>query len=141
MAVMNLQGEGEEPPERRIRDLWSTSRVHSIYDLHSEDRDRRIWAHGNLIELYLLSPCIRADADPPGTRLMDADEARRHALEHAEALVSIAGRESFEVYSTRRQIFRYIQWYNEISDLAPETTKLANEVFKRFPPEVEERWR
>src|SRR5215468_10108935 len=95
----------------------------SLYDLHSKEYDRSTWAHGNLIELYLLSLIMPLNNERPAPQ-----EARRRALELADALIDIAGRDSFEVYSTRRQIFRYIQWYGEISTLGP-LIGLAEEIF------------
>lgn len=130
-----LNKAGEERPEKDLDALWSLSRLHSIYDLHSEKRNVTIWAHGNLLELYLLSLIMEPNDDRP-----DAREAQRLSLEHADALTDIAGRDSFEVYSTRRQIFRYIQWYTEISDLTP-LIGLAEQLFSKFPAEVEEKWK
>lgn len=55
-------------------------------------------------------------------------------------MVEIAGRDSFEVYSTRRQIFRYLQRFNEVFTIG-DVASMAEDVFDKFPPEVEERWK
>ncbi len=68
-------------------------------------------------------------------------EAERLALEHADSLLDLAGRDAFAVYSTRRQIYRYISWYGKISKLGPQFIKLANAIFAKFPEDVEERWK
>ncbi len=51
-----------------------------------------------------------------------------------------AGRDSFEVYSTRRQVFRYVQWFAEVFQINA-MMALAEEIFAKFPEEVEERWK
>ena len=64
----------------------------------------------------------------------------RPARRLTDALIELAGRDSFEVYSTRRQIFRYFEWFDKVFDLAP-LVGLAIEVFEKFPEDVEERWK
>ncbi len=119
--------------EKNPAALWSLSHLLSLYDLRSTDRDRAVWAHGNLIELYLIHAI--APGAPPLT-VNPADEARRLT----DALIEIAGRDSFDVYSTRRQIFRYVQWFNEMFDLTP-IVGLAEEIFQKFPEGVEDKWK
>ena len=124
-----------ERPERKLDELWSLSWVTSLCDLYGKSREVTAWAYGNLIELCLLSLIMEQDDDRPGP-----EEATEQALEYADSLVEVAGRDSFEVYSTRRQIFRYTQWYAEISYMEP-LKAAAEKVFERFPKEVEEKWR
>jgi hypothetical protein len=129
-------GAGNQRAEKDPNALWSLAHLLSLYDLSNKDPQQRIWAHGNLIELYLLSlimpPGGNNDCPPP-------PEAEQRALRYADALVDLAGRDSYEVYSTRRQILRYIEWYGEISNLAP-AMGLAERIFARFPEEAEEKW-
>lgn len=128
----------DKAKERAEKDpdaLWSLAQLLSLYDLNSRKRDLRIWAHGNLIELYLLSLVMKPDNDRP-----EPEEAERRALQHTDSLVDIGGRDSFHVYSTRRQILRYIDWFSEISNLEP-AIGLAEKIFQRFPEEVEEKWK
>jgi hypothetical protein len=114
--------------------LGLLARLLSRYDIYSDDRDRAICAHSNLAELYLLSLAM------PDAQLVDGDEARRQALEHIDALIETAPRDSFYVYSTRRQMFRYLEWYGAIADLSP-LTGLAEMIFDRLPADVEDRWK
>ena len=90
------------------------ARMLSHYDLHAESPQARCWAHGNLIELYVLS--VARDLKLHATK-----EAEQLALDHVDDLVDIAGRRSFEVYSTRRQMRRYFEWFNSfaVSALGP----------------------
>lgn len=131
-----LDETGKERAEKNPEALWSLAHLLSLYDLNSRKRDLRIWAHGNLIELYLLSLAMKADNNRP-----KPEEAEYRALQYADALVDIAGRNSFEVYSTRRQILRYIEWFGMISELGLPAMRLAERIFRRFPEEVEERWK
>ncbi|HEX7722753.1 MAG TPA: CHAT domain-containing protein [Pyrinomonadaceae bacterium] len=123
------------PPEKDIDALWSLARLLSLYDLQSSNRQVAVWANGNLIELYLLSLIMEPDDDRP-----KKDDVRQMAMERTEALIDGAGRDSFEVYSTERQIVRYITWFPGIADIGP-LVKLADEVFQRFPEEAEEKWK
>jgi hypothetical protein len=122
-------------PERKLPDLWAMAKLLSLYDLRSTERKRIIWAYSNLVELYLLSLIMLPDNDLP-----PLPEAQQRALEYADALVDFAGRNAFEVYSTRRQILRYLEWFNNISNIAP-LIGLAEQIFERFPEDVEEAWK
>jgi hypothetical protein len=126
---------GKERLEKNEEALWSLSSLLSLYDLHSQKRELAIWAHGNLIELYMLSLIMGSNSVRP-----DGTEAHRLALEHTDALIDIAGRDSFEVYSTERQIVRYIEWFGKISNISP-LIPLAEQIFERFPEEAEEKWK
>ncbi|HET9963075.1 MAG TPA: CHAT domain-containing protein [Nitrospiraceae bacterium] len=129
----HLNDRGNERSDRNPDALWSLAHLLSLYDLVSSKPDTRIWAHGNLIELYLLSLAMKPDKDRPIPK-----EAERRAIQYADALVDIAGRDSFHVYSTRRQILRYIDWFGKISNLGNATRQLARNIVQRFPEEVEE---
>lgn len=125
-----------ERPEKNLNALWSLARLLSMYELNNENRHNVIWAHGNLIELYMLSLIMPSDK----SRLPN-NEAEKLALEHTDALIDAAGRDAFSIYSTRRQFNRYLRWYGKISQLGAQFTRLANAVFAKFPEEVEERWK
>ena len=69
------------------------------------------------------------------------EDFEKRALRYADALVDLAGRDAFMVYSTRRQILRYVEWFGEIADLGQPLINLANRIAEKFPEEVEERWK
>jgi hypothetical protein len=94
--------------------LWNLAHVLAINDLRSEDEDRVRWALGNLIELYVLAPLL-----PKLPMDLTGEEVARRAQQRTQDLVDRAGLEAFEVYSTRRQILRYDDWYREIEDIEP----------------------
>jgi len=127
--------DAELRPEKSPKQLWSLARMLSLYDLNHENRNARSWAHGNLIELYMLSLL------PELAGLLPPAEAERRAIEHADQLIDIAGWNSFEAYSTRRQVLRYLEWYTTLVGpyLAP-LAGLAERVFDRFPSEVEDQF-
>jgi hypothetical protein len=57
------------------------------------------------------------------------------AREHAASLVDTASADSFEVFSTRRQIARYLDWYAELCDgkLPEALLKIADAVIDLLP--------
>lgn len=129
LARYDLQSQGREVPAEAM------GRHKSSLDLQKGQRKLAIWAHGNLLELYLLWLVMEPRPD-----LKELGDPRRLAVDHADSLIDLAGRHSFAVYSTRRQIFRYLNWFRAISDIEP-MIKTAQAVFNRFPAEVEESWK
>ena len=131
-----------EPPqaaqnsEKSPRRLWAMAETQSLTDLHNEDHSARKWAIANLIELYLLAPLIESvrDRDP-------VEHFAAKAQNYATELRELAGSRSFEVFSTRRQIARYLEWFN---DLAPATVApiygTTETVFSLLPESEEPDW-
>ena len=132
LALITGVGADASRSERDPKALWNMARMLSHYDLHAESPQARCWAHGNLIELYVLS--VARDLKLHATK-----EAEQLALDHVDDLVDIAGRRSFEVYSTRRQMRRYFEWFNSfaVPALGP-AVGLARTMFKKLPQESEE---
>lgn len=121
--------------EKDLNGLWSLAHQLSLYDLNGGEKEKTIWALGNLIELDLLSLLMHKGSDQP-----ESGEAQNRALEYATRLIETAGRESFEVYSTRRQMFRYMKWFGVLSDV-DSVKQLAEKIFNRLPEEAEEKWK
>lgn len=122
-------------PEQDPKALWTLARTLSLYDLHHVNAVTRSWSHGNLIELHLLSLL------PELAGLESKEDSERSALSHTDQLVDIAGRNSFEVFSTRRQMLRYLEWYGPVTNNKLENlNSLAESIFERFPSDVEERY-
>jgi hypothetical protein len=120
----------DESRKRELHALWSLAQQLSLQDLNDTNRQQVIWAHGNLIELYLLTlimpgnnPALdpQANLDAPARKAYNAlpneQEAGQLALKHTAALVAMAGRDSFAVYSTRRQVLRYKGWFSQIANV------------------------
>jgi hypothetical protein len=91
-----------------VRDHWYAAHLAAEVDLNASNASIRSWAHGTLTELYL---CLHGheESDVPILHKM----AEEQALHHAKSILKISGPDSFEVYSTRRQIQRYSDWWCE----------------------------
>jgi hypothetical protein len=87
------------------RDKWATAVVSAQIDLDIENPETRAWAHSTLGELYLLLLAYPESKLPVGYQ-----KARDKAREHISKLNAIRG-DSFEVYATRRQLQRYMDWW------------------------------
>jgi len=127
--------EEQDAVEMDLDALWSMAHLLSRYDLRSKNRMRNIWAGANLIELYMLVQVMPASKERPRPA-----EAGRLALEQTDTLIELAGRDSFEVYSTRRQVFRYMKWFSEIASLKS-LKGLAESIFRKFPDDIEDKWK
>lgn len=95
---------GEEPGSLH-EDRWFTARLSALTDLEAEKRETRAWAHGSLLELYLLALGL-----PLRSALIKPQEARKQALTSWHAMVSLADK-PFIIASTRRQLLRYTDWW------------------------------
>jgi hypothetical protein len=122
-----------------IGKLWALAEVQSLRDVSSLDYRRQAWALGNLIELYLLAPVIpevvQAHQQPgPPPR-----DWRALAQQRAEELARMARPIAFEIFSTRRQIVRYLDFYVE---LCPPTLEpavaIAAQIAELLPAQVPE---
>jgi hypothetical protein len=120
-------GQGKEP-----KGLWQMAWLLSTYDLDTGTNQTRSWAHANLLELYMLSFLV-PEIDPVTLN------AEKQAFRHAERLIEIAGAESFEVYSTRRQIGRYLEWFDPLTNhQLGKVPALAETLFQILPESGEE---
>lgn len=112
--------------------LWDLAEVQSLGDLEKCGQSEREWALGNLIELYIIAPMVPAIATrhPP-------DFLRTMVETRTKELAAAAGATSFEAFSTRRQVIRYLEWYQEMSALPAEVIAVA-EIAIRWLPERDE---
>jgi hypothetical protein len=93
------------------RDFWGAALISSQADLYeSESEQYRAWAHATLAELYLLLLAYD-EKELPENHLA----AMLKALEHAQRIVLVAGVDSLETLSTKRQFERYIDWWGNSS--------------------------
>lgn len=125
-----------ERPEQESASLWLTAHVQSLNDAeHGEDSDRA-WAYGNLAELYLMAPLV--DGLPA---VCTSASITATALEAARKIVSLAGSTSFYVFSTRRQILRYIDWFVPMTGCAfNANVELAEQMLAVLPACDEPEW-
>ena len=122
-----------EPTERDPVNLWRLAQILSIQDLSSKQATAVEWALGDLIELYVLAPFLQLhDVSNKG-------EAGAKASDYARELVAKAGADSFAVYSTRRQMLRYVDWYTKEAELG-DVADLAQRVSTVLPETANEDW-
>jgi hypothetical protein len=119
--------------ERDPADLWRIALTLAIQDLSDKEASNVEWALGNLIELYVLAlfPQLRDVAKPA--------DAKQRASSYARELVTKAGADSFAVYSTRRQMLRYVEWYAGVAELSV-VAGLAETVCEVLPETENEDW-
>jgi hypothetical protein len=116
LVLRRLRTPTPDMPERPHDDhnrpdaLWNLAHVLSINDLRTKEERGAWWALGNLTELFVMGPLIAG---------LPPDRYQGRAVERAHELVDRAGPASFAVYSTRRQMLRYDDWYQEIAELTP----------------------
>jgi len=89
-------------------DHWHLAKLLSDQDVADDDRIRRVWAQSNLMELYLLA---KAGALPViGNETFD--QKARNAMAQ---FVNVVDPETWEPFSTRRQLLRYVEFFNEVN--------------------------
>jgi len=122
--------------ERDPPALWRLARILSVQDLTGREPRKAYWALASLIELHIL---LRFPELEPAN-LCPTAELEDKTLGYARELVAKAGADSFDVYSTRRQILRYVDWYGEVADLG-KVVELAARVTEILPESDCEDWR
>ncbi|MEN6330789.1 MAG: CHAT domain-containing protein [Smithella sp.] len=95
-----------------LPDHWSAAKVSANVDIRSHEGnvETAIWAHGSMLELYLMLLAY-APAVVKQQLELAQKEVREKARWHISELLSIAGHDSFPTYSTDRQLERYIGWW------------------------------
>jgi len=112
-------------------DLLKAVRVPAKEDVVQNDRIIRAWAYASLAELALIEGALQPD-DPGGVN-------RREAMDNVERMLELVSPYSFEVYSTRRQFARYVDWWSQPLDsgvlrcgVDQKTRDLAQLIVSRF---------
>jgi hypothetical protein len=139
MRRANRLAENAEESNGKIGNLWTLAEVQSLRDLASDDYARRAWALGNLIELYLLAPVIEEVKEAHAPHIPMPDWPAR-ATRYASELAKMARPGAFEIFSTRRQIVRYLDFY---VDLCPpgameDAVAIAEQVARLLPAQLPE---
>jgi hypothetical protein len=115
-AVMRHAGrltQSADAADGEIGKLWGLAEIQSLRDLSSVDYARHAWALGNLIELYLLAPVLE-EVKGPQEHVAPPPEWGALAARYAKELAKMVRPGTFEVFSTRRQIVRYLDFYVEL---------------------------
>jgi glucosamine--fructose-6-phosphate aminotransferase (isomerizing) len=114
----------------------------SLRDLSSDDYARRAWALGNLIELYLLAP-VTDELNQAHGQPGPPPDWNALATQYAKELAKMARPGAFEIFSTRRQIVRYLDLYVELcpSGALEAAVAIAEQVARLLPPHAVRRQR
>ncbi len=135
-----LQGIGRlpSPLDRSDQDtlsLWLAAEVQSLSDAETGDAGQRAWAYGNLAELYLLAPLVN------GLPLLRPNwDWTQRALEAARRIVALTRVSSFHVFSTRRQVLRYLEWLNLMAPGFQGLAATAEILLDALPPSDQPDW-
>lgn len=84
-------------------ETWQVARIFAERDLAMSEGSAKAWAHGTMAELNMLAKYHLPDQAAP--------QLKKAVQEHCEAIVRLMGEDSFEVYSTRRQFQRYLDYW------------------------------
>ena len=139
LAAAGRLADDAAAPGRDLAALWNLAEVQALHDLSAPQPSQRNWALGNLIELYLLAPSIAG--------LPKRKPAWHHqAASMARSLADGAAEGAFEVFATRRQVQRYLDWYarlgadSAVSTLPKGLLDAANAVLAALPVETPVVW-
>jgi hypothetical protein len=113
--------------------LWLTAEVQSLGDADSGTPGEQAWAYANLAELLLLVPLLDG---LPAMR----PNAAEGAVASARKVVSLAGASTFHVFSTRRQILRYLEWLNLFVPALETIAPTAEDILAVLPIVNEPEW-
>jgi hypothetical protein len=138
--LLKETGRCDDPTNGDIEKLWTLTEVLSQKDASSTDYTKRAWALGNLIELYLLAPLLPNLHVKHG---LTAEECRQTALKFAGELVNWGkqgkkSEDAFEIFSTRRQIVRYRDFFFDLCEKLEGVANDAEGILKIIPPNMPE---
>ena len=107
-------------------EIWTTVKVSCEFDLDATSLEDRAWAHCSLCELYLLQVLNQQDEK-------EAENATQKVLYHTSAVLEIAPSNPFIIYSTRRQLLRYVDWWSGyFGESSSRIIKVAKDALKIF---------
>jgi hypothetical protein len=119
--------------DEQLRAFWVAAEMQAIADSEVQDTDARCWAQSDLAELYLLAPIVAGvPALHPGV------DFGAKASEAVKKLVELADASSFMVFSTRRQVLRYLDWFASMAPAVFYQLKTTAENLLRDLPEADE---
>ncbi|MBC8730257.1 CHAT domain-containing protein [Paraburkholderia sp. UCT2] len=121
--------------ESKVRPLWITADAQSQNDAENGSACERAWAHGNIAELSLIEPWLKDVPLAPDQTSVDK------AIEACRNVVELAGPSSFHVFSTRRQILRYLEWFGPMGGWKwPGLQVIAEQMLDVLPVGEEPEW-
>jgi hypothetical protein len=136
--VVELPATGRDDPfsglsmQRRdaLLRLWELAQALSLEDLDDAE-EREGWALGNLVELPLIGQLLRRPVD--GGPAAGGWEAL--ARKWLDELLLRSDSMPYQVYSTRRQLERYANWFSYVNDRFDELRPMASALVARMQAE------
>jgi hypothetical protein len=117
------------------QDHWHLAKLLSSQDVAADSRQRRAWAQSNIMELNLLAMLSPLLAPPPFDQNRSAADART-ALKQ---FLQVVDPRTWEIRSTRRQLVRYVEFFNEVNPAFEHSHGLIEEflpeIDRKLPPE------
>jgi hypothetical protein len=108
--------------------IWLMAEVRIKNAITTQENNNKAWSYGYLAELYLIAPLI-----PQLSEIRPDDNFRTMAIDAAKMVSILMGHDSIHIYSTRRQIYRYIDWLGVISNDFHQLEDTAKEIIKALP--------
>ncbi|PQP35152.1 hypothetical protein C6A37_04050 [Desulfobacteraceae bacterium SEEP-SAG9] len=102
-------------------ETWLIAREFAERDLEKSKGSEKAWAHGTLAELAMLAKYH----NPPKA----GRNVKKTVQEHCSTILEMMGEQSFEVYSTRQQFQRYIDYWRK-----PEWDAIAQAAVSALSP-------
>jgi hypothetical protein len=99
--ALSLAAVLQQPPEP---EAFLLARHLAKRDLAGSKGSRKAWAHGTMAELEMLTTHHAPDKV--------ARNVKKNVQDHCKAIVDLMGEDSFEVYSTKEQFQRYIDYWD-----------------------------
>lgn len=134
LSLSLLLGSIQDPPAiqaiapQSLLAIWLMAEVRIKNEMSTQENGSKAWSYGYLAELYLLAPLI-----PQLNVVRPHDEFPAMAIDAAKMVSTLMGRDSVHIYSTRRQVDRYINWLGKISNDFHKLEDTAKEIIAALP--------
>ena len=109
------RGKDEKTWKEKLRRRWWAAYGLFHRQLESRDQQQSVWAHSNLIELYMVWLFVCRESDHPKRRSFRREYARakERIAEHTSALLTMVEDDDKEIRSRRRQSERFVSFFLE----------------------------
>lgn len=126
-SMHNLTAAQSIAPEDLLA-IWLMAEARIKNAITTQENNNKAWSHGYLAELYLIAPLI-----PQLSEIRPNDKFQTMAINAAKMVTVLMGRDSVHIYSTRRQVDRYINWLGKISNDFHKLEDTAKEIIAALP--------
>lgn len=101
--------------KQQLRYRWQAAYGLLHRDLEGADRQQQIWAHSNLIEIYMVWLLICRESDSPsgGAYEAEVEKSRERMSDHTSEMLAMVSEGDPEIRSRQRQSERYVIFFLE----------------------------